>query len=56
KPEPLFNCIEVLKQKSERDGRGTYDAIIYLTPDGELLNQRICNALSLHKNIMMVAG
>jgi len=56
KPEPLFNCIESLKEKSEQEGRGPYNEVIYLTPDGELLNQRICNALSLHKNIMMVTG
>ncbi len=34
----------------------TYDAIIYLTPDGERLNQSMCNALSLKGNIMLLCG
>ena len=42
--EPIANCINNLK--SQR----TYDDIIYMTPDGETLNQKICNQLSLQKN------
>jgi len=48
--EPIFLCIEKLKK--ERD----YDEIIYMTPDGKLLNQRDCNELSLKKNIIILAG
>jgi tRNA (guanine37-N1)-methyltransferase len=48
--EPLSNCIESLK--SER----TYDEIIFLTPDGELLQQSISNQLSLKGNLMMICG
>lgn len=48
--EPIANCINQLK--SERE----YDEIIYLTPDGELLNQPIANELSLNKNIMLLCG
>lgn len=42
----------ITKLKSERE----YDEIIYLTPDGERLNQKICNTLSLKKNIMLLCG
>jgi tRNA (guanine37-N1)-methyltransferase len=48
--EPIVNCIEDLKSKK------TYDEIIYMTPDGETLNQRTCNALSLKKNILILCG
>jgi tRNA (guanine37-N1)-methyltransferase len=55
KPEPLFNCIESLQAEASTDGE-QYEEIIYLTPDGELLNQSICNELSLKKRLMMIAG
>jgi len=48
--EPIYRCME--KLKSER----TYDEIIYMTPDGERLNQGTCNQLSLLNNIMILAG
>ena len=48
--EPIARCIE--KLKSER----SYDEVIFLTPDGELLNQDIANELSLKGNIMMLCG
>ncbi len=48
--EPVANCIE--KLKSER----TYDEIIFLTPDGEHLNQKICNKLSLLNNLILLCG
>jgi tRNA (guanine37-N1)-methyltransferase len=48
--EPLSKCIESLK--AER----TYDEIIFLTPDGERLNQSISNKLSLKGNLMMICG
>lgn len=47
---PISKAIE--KLKSERE----YDEIIYLTPDGETLNQGIVNQLSLDKNILMLCG
>lgn len=49
-PEPIFRCINHLKAERE------YDEIIYMTPDGEKLNQQICNQLSLHKNIIILCG
>ncbi len=48
--EPIANCINELKNKR------TYDEIIYMTPDGETLNQKICNQLSLKKNLMVLCG
>lgn len=48
--EPLDRCISQLK--IER----TYDEIIYLTPDGETLNQKIANTLSLSENLLLVCG
>jgi len=48
--EPVFDCIE--KLLAER----SYDDVIYLTPDGEQLTQKICNDLSLKKNVILLAG
>jgi len=48
--EPIANCINELKSKRE------YDDIIYMTPDGETLNQKICNQLSLKKNLIVLCG
>ena len=48
--EPIFRCIE--KLKSERD----YDEVIFMTPDGKLLQQSDCNELSLKKNLIILAG
>jgi len=48
--EPLVNAIESLQKNS------TYDEIIYLSPDGETLNQQMANNLSLKNNLMMICG
>lgn len=48
--EPIDNCIKDLKSKNN------YDEVIYMSPDGELLNQGICNQLSLVKNIIILCG
>ncbi len=48
--QPIADCIDALK--SERD----YDEVIFLTPDGERLQQSIANQLSMYKNIIMVCG
>lgn len=49
-PEPLANAIESLSKDRP------YDAIIYMTPDGERLNQRTANRLSLLGNILIICG
>jgi tRNA (guanine37-N1)-methyltransferase len=48
--QPIADCIE--KLQSER----TYDEVIYMTPDGEILDQGICNGLSLKKNLIILCG
>ena len=48
--EPIATLIE--KLKAERD----YDEIIFMTPDGEVLKQSMCNDLSLSKNLMILCG
>jgi tRNA (guanine37-N1)-methyltransferase len=48
--EPIDKCITKLKE--ERD----YAEVIYLTPDGETLNQSIANQLSLKENIILLCG
>jgi tRNA (guanine37-N1)-methyltransferase len=48
--EPIAALIE--KLQAERN----YDAIIYMTPDGELFEQSACNQLSLLENIIILCG
>jgi tRNA (guanine37-N1)-methyltransferase len=49
-PEPISRCIDALLSSR------SYDEIIFLTPDGETLNQNTVNSLSLKKNIILLAG
>ncbi|MEX0314330.1 MAG: tRNA (guanosine(37)-N1)-methyltransferase TrmD [Allomuricauda sp.] len=48
--EPIDKCISQLKK--ERD----YDEVIYMTPDGDTLNQGIANEISLKKNLIILCG
>ncbi|UKB83256.1 tRNA (guanosine(37)-N1)-methyltransferase TrmD [Chryseobacterium sp. MEBOG06] len=48
--EPLDKCISELK--SQRN----YDEVIYLTPDGITLNQKIANSLSIKDNLIFICG
>jgi len=48
--EPLAKAIEELSEDRK------FDEIIFLTPDGELLNQKIANTLSLKENLLMICG
>lgn len=48
--EPIDTCITQLK--SQR----TYDEIIYMTPDGQTLNQKTANTLSTLQNIIILCG
>jgi tRNA (guanine37-N1)-methyltransferase len=48
--EPLAKAIEDLGTSKK------YDEIIYLTPDGKTLNQKIANSLSLRNNLLMICG
>jgi tRNA (guanine37-N1)-methyltransferase len=48
--EPIDLCIS--KLKSERD----YDEVIYMTPDGDTLNQKMANSMSMLENIIILCG
>ena len=48
--EPIDKCIHTLT--AER----SYDEIIYMTPDAEVLNQQLANELSLKGNIIILCG
>lgn len=48
--QPIADLIK--KLQSER----SYDEIIFMTPDGEILDQSICNSLSLKGNIILLCG
>ena len=48
--QPIYDCIKKLK------GERKYKNIIYLTPDGEKLDQASCNKFSLSKNIILICG
>ena len=48
--EPLFNCIERLKNNR------VYDEVIFMCPDGDLLNQKMANQHSLQNNLIIICG
>lgn len=48
--EPIANCINDLKSKT------AYDETIFMTPDGELLSQKMANHFSTMKNIIILCG
>lgn len=48
--EPLARAIE------ELSAQRVYDEVIYLTPDGETLDQQMTNTLSLKQNLILICG
>ncbi|MEZ4921228.1 MAG: tRNA (guanosine(37)-N1)-methyltransferase TrmD [Saprospiraceae bacterium] len=50
KPEPLAACLEGLMQERQ------YDAVIYTTPDGQRLDQSVCNRVSLWEHVIIICG
>ena len=48
--EPVFRMIEELSSQRK------YDEVIYMSPDGEIMNQGICNELSCKENIIILCG
>jgi tRNA (guanine37-N1)-methyltransferase len=48
--EPIVRCIESLSATVD------YDDIIYMSPDGDLLNQSVANQLSTKKNLLILCG
>jgi tRNA (guanine37-N1)-methyltransferase len=49
-PEPLANAIESLSKEAP------YDEVIYMTPDGRLLDQRMSNQLSMKGRLLIICG
>jgi tRNA (guanine37-N1)-methyltransferase len=50
KPEPVFACVDRLQAERR------YDSVIYLSADGETLNQQMANTLSLSTNLILLCG
>ncbi|MCO6497902.1 MAG: tRNA (guanosine(37)-N1)-methyltransferase TrmD [Chitinophagaceae bacterium] len=48
--EPIVNAIESLQKAT------IYDEIIFMTPDGDLFDQKTANQLSLKKNLLIICG
>lgn len=48
--EPIARCIDSLREKK------IYDEIIYMSPDGQLLNQKLSNKFSTLNNILILCG
>ncbi|PHQ61314.1 MAG: tRNA (guanosine(37)-N1)-methyltransferase TrmD [Maribacter sp.] len=48
--EPIDKCISALKRDRE------YDEIIYMAPDGDTLNQKMANSISLLNNLIILCG
>lgn len=50
KCQPVFDCIESLMAQRK------YDEIIFMAADGDILDQKMANRLSLNRNIIILAG
>jgi tRNA (guanine37-N1)-methyltransferase len=48
--EPIDKCIAALKNSR------AYDAVVYMSPDGDLLDQKMANRYSLLQNIIILCG
>lgn len=48
--EPIAACIDSLKKQRN------YDEVIYMSPDGEMLTQQMCNQMSLQQNLIILCG
>lgn len=52
----VLMCEPVAKAIGELCSERRYDEIIYLTPDGEVFDQKAANYLSLKENLLMISG
>ena len=50
KIEPIYKCLEFIKNQRE------VNEVIYMSPDGEKLNQKMSNELSLKENLVIICG
>jgi tRNA (guanine37-N1)-methyltransferase len=48
--EPIARCIEQLQTQRH------YDEIIYMSPDGEQLNQTVANRMSMYSSLIILCG
>lgn len=48
--EPIIRCVESLRSQRK------YNEVIYMSPDGELLTQKMANQLSLLENMIILCG
>lgn len=48
--EPILKCLEDIKEEK------AFDEVIFLTPDGDLYNQKIANELSLNERLVLICG
>lgn len=57
-PGPLFACIEAIRAEWADDAGDdrSGEEVIYLSPDGEVLDQRLANELSMRKRLLLIAG
>ena len=55
KPEPVFRCIESICEEAAKAGSAVGE-VIYLTPDGEVFDQKIATELSLIDHLVLLAG
>jgi tRNA (guanine37-N1)-methyltransferase len=51
KPEPIFRCIESVAAEGD-----PVDEVIFMTPDGDVLDQSLANSLSMKKRLVILAG
>ena len=55
KPEPIFSCVKAISERAS--GKGCkIDEVIYLSPDGETLDQGMSNRLSMKTHLVLIAG
>jgi tRNA (guanine37-N1)-methyltransferase len=50
KPEPFFESVEALSAKEP------FDEVVYMSADGEKLDQRLANELSLRRRMLVLCG
>ena len=55
KPEPVFDCVDALKLRAEAEAN-PIDEVIFLSPDGERLDQAMANTLSMRNHLVLLAG
>jgi tRNA (guanine37-N1)-methyltransferase len=52
KPEPLFRAVEAIRSESS----GSKDRVILLSPQGQLLNQRLLESLGVEPRLVLICG